>query len=210
MKNIKHEPLIIKMLLFFVLFGGSFFTSEAQVAILGGSNFCSIRSDVAIQNKESITGYHAGAEIQYFPAKGLKKFSLINELILTQKGYQQEYEDNYTFRFTYMALPVLINYSVIPALSVQGGAEFGKLLWTNVKQGKKTYNDFDAGLVLGLTGFDNHRVSIYSRLTYGLSPMLDYELMDEMGNFTGKIKDLHNVCFSLGIKIKLRNEKIVL
>ncbi len=107
-----------------------------------------------------------------------------------------------------MALPILVNYSPISFLSVQGGVELSKLASTNVKYGLDTYNTFDVGLAFGITAFDNRRIGIYSRVTYGLRPMLEYVQMDEMGNFIKEINDIHNFSYSLGIKIKLLNERI--
>jgi hypothetical protein len=122
----------------------------------------------------------------------------------------QQFEEDYDFHLNYLAVPVLINYSPISFLSVHGGVEFSKMISTNIKQGLKTYNTFDVGLVFGFTAFDNKWVSIYSRATYGLLPMLDYVEMDEMGNFTGDIHDIRNLYYSLGIRIKLSNEKVKL
>ena len=184
--------------------------SEAQVSIVYGGNLSTVRNKITLENKESILGYHAGAQIQYYPVKSLKEWSIINEFIFTKKGYKQQFEKDYFSHFNYLSMPVLINYSPISFLSVQGGVELLELFSTNIKKGLKTYNTFDIGWALGFTAFDNRRIGIYSRATYGLLPMLDYVVIDEMGNFVGEKKDLYNVCYSLGIRIKLRNEKIKL
>ena len=208
MKNIK-----INWAFGFVLLLAGFIVpvkSEAQIAVIGGGNLSTVRSEVTLENKEPIFGYHFGYQLQYFPVKSLEKWSVINELIFSRKGYVQQFEEDYDFHFNYLALPVLINYSPISFLSVQGGVEFSKMISTNIKQGLKTYNTFDIGLAFGVTAFDNKWVSIYSRATYGLLPMLDYVGMDEMGNFTGDINDIHNLCYSLGIRVKLSNEKVKL
>ncbi len=208
MKSSKHNWLYS-----FILLSFGFFIpveSEAQVAVIGGGNLSTVRSEVTLENKKAIFGYHFGYQLQYYPVKSLEKWSLINELIFTRKGYMQQFEKDYDFHFNYLAVPVLMNYSPISFLSVQGGVEFSKMISTNIKQGLKTYNTFDVGLVFGITAFDNKRISIYSRVTYGLLPMLDYVEMDEIGNFTGDINDIHNLCYLLGIRIKLSNEKVKL
>lgn len=200
----------LKVLFVYGLFALAATKLNAQIAIQAGGNFCNVKSDVLLENKNSIGAYHFGFGIQYFPVKNFSKLSLVNEFIFTQKGYQQNFSNDYFFRFNYLAFPILVNYSPVPFLSLQGGVELSTLVSTNIKQGMKTYNHFDSGLVAGISAFDNRRFSIYSRVTYGLSSMLDYVLIDEMGNFDGEMKDLHNVCFSLGIKFKLINEKIIL
>lgn len=205
MKRIKNYLFLSILLLAVFLFTEK---ANAQVAIIGGGNLSTVRNDIALQNKESILGYHFGFQLQYYPVKSIEKWSVINEFIFTRKGYLQQFEKDYDFHFNYLAMPVLVNYSPTPFLSVQGGVEFSKMISTNIKQGLKTYNTFDVGLAFGITAFDNKRVSLYSRATYGLLPMLDYVEMDEMGNFVGDIKDIHNVYYSVGIRIKLWNEKI--
>ena len=182
--------------------------ASAQISILGGGNLNTVNSDVELKNKESLIGYHFGSQLQYYPVKKWEKWSLINEFIFIKKGYVQQFEKAYNFHFNYLALPILVNYSPISFLSVQGGVELSKLASTNVKYGLDTYNTFDVGLAFGITAFDNRRIGIYSRVTYGLSPMLEYVQMDEMGNFIKEINDIHNFSYSLGIKIKLLNERI--
>jgi hypothetical protein len=107
-----------------------------------------------------------------------------------------------------LSSPVLINYSLSPQISIQAGVGLSTLISTNIEQGIKTYNDFDLGLALGASCFSNKRISCYSRLTYGLLPMLDYYEIDELGNFKNQIHDLKNICLSIGIKVNLYNEKI--
>jgi len=182
--------------------------STAQIAIFAGGNYSNIRSNVTIENKKPIIGYNLGLSLQYYPFKKFQNLSILNELKLTQNGYQQDFEKRYSFRFNYLSLPVLINYSFSKQISAQAGVELSTLISTNIEQGTKTYNDFDLGLALGVNWFSGRRISCYSRLTYGLLPMLDYYNIDELGNFKNEIHDLKNVSLSVGIKLNLRNEKI--
>jgi hypothetical protein len=147
---------------------------------------------------------------QYYPFKKFQTISVLNELVFTQKGYQQNFGKNYSFRFNYLSVPVLINYNLSNRFSVQTGLELSKLFSTNIEQGTKTYNNIDLGLVLGLNCVCNKRISCFSRFTYGVTPILDYYEIDELGNFGDEIHDLKNICLSVGIKFNLRNEKILL
>jgi hypothetical protein len=182
--------------------------SKAQVAIFAGGNYCSVRNEVFLENKKPITAYNLGVSFQYYPFKRFENISVLNELSFNQKGYQQDLDKNYSFRFNYLTLPILLNYAPFKCFSVQGGIELSQLISTNIEQGTKTYNDFDTGLVFGLSCFEGRRFSLYSRITYGLLPTLDYYAIDELGNFTGEIHDLKNVCLSVGIKFNIYNEKI--
>jgi hypothetical protein len=181
---------------------------NAQIAFVAGGNYSNIRENIPLENKKPIIGYNLGVSFQYYPFKKFQKISLINELELVQKGYQQNFAENYSFRFNYLSFPVLINYSLSTHMSIQAGLELSTLISTTIVQGIKTYNNFDTGLVLGINFFNSKRINGYSRLTYGLLPLLDYYEIDELGNFNNEIHDLKNICFSVGIKANLYNEKI--
>ena len=181
--------------------------SNAQFAVMAGGNYTNVRNNISLENKGPIAGYNFGLSYQYYPFKNSRKISILNELVINQKGYRQDLEKRYSFRFNYLSLPVLVNYSLSKDFAVHTGFELSTLLTTNIEHGLKTYNNFDAGLVFGMSYFESRRLSCYSRFTYGLLPMLDYYDIDELGNFRSEIHDLKNICFSIGIKFNLSNEK---
>lgn len=208
-RDINHiARLIFQVVIFTSLTCLSHLNSNAQIAIIAGGNYSTIRNNVFLENKEPIVGYHFGLSFQYYPFKHIQNLSILNELYFIQKGYQQDIGRNYTFKFNYLSLPILLNYPISKQISLQTGIELSKLIATNIEQGLKTYNDFDLGLVLGVNGFQSKRLSCYSRLTYGLLPILDYYEIDELGNFNNEIHDLKNISLSIGIKFNLYNEKI--
>jgi hypothetical protein len=189
----------------------AFFCHEqlnAQIAIFSGGNYSNIRENIPLENKKPTIGYNLGVSFQYYPFKKFQKISLLNELQLVQKGYQQDFPENYSFIFDYLSFPVLMNYSLSRQISIQAGVELSTLISTNIEQGIKTYNNFDMGLVMGINLFNSKRISGYSRFTYGLIPMLDYYEIDELGNFKNEIHDFKNICLSVGIKVNIYNEKI--
>lgn len=213
MKNfkIKKYPLLSKLsqILIFTVFVMFFSTeSKAQVAVHASANYNNIRSAISLANKEPRLGFSFGLSLQYYPLKKFNKVSLINEINYSLKGYQQNFDRKYDFRFTYLAFPILINYDLSDNVSVYTGVELSELITTNIEQGKETYNNFDLGLVLGLSFLTKSRISFYSRLTYGITPMIDYYEIDELGNFNREIHDLKNICLSIGFKFKIQNEKI--
>jgi hypothetical protein len=193
-----------------ILFSSNFLfsvNSVAQIAVFGGANYCTVRNDVLLKNKKPIIASDLGVSVQYHPLKRIENLSLINELSFSRKGYDQNLEGTYSFRFNYLVLPILINYKLLEPVSVQTGIELSSLLSTSIRQGLKTYNNFDTGLVFGLSFQQGRILSFYLRGVYGLLPMLDYYSFDELGNFTVKIHDLKNMCISVGIKINIYNEK---
>ncbi|WP_163711386.1 outer membrane beta-barrel protein [Mangrovibacterium lignilyticum] len=208
--NINHLRLFFQIAVIISLTFFCHVKSKAQIAFVAGGNYSNIRSNVSLENKKPILGYNFGVSVQYYPFKKFQNISLLNELEFVQKGYQQDFTENYSFRFNYLSFPVLINYSLSTQISIQAGIELSTLISTNIEQGTKTYNNFDTGLALGIICFGEKRISCYSRFTYGLLPMLNYYQIDEIGNFKNEIHDLKNICLSIGIKVNLYNEKILL
>ena len=178
--------------------------SAAQIAFKFGGNYSTIRNDIPLKNIKPILVSDIGASFHYHPFKGIRKWSLINELSFSQKGYQQ---DSYIFRFDYCAFPVMVCYEPVKNFSMNAGIEPSALISTNIKQGMSTYHHFDTGLLLGFNVQKSKIVSFYMRGVYGLMPLLDYYRFDEIGNFTGRIHDLKNISLSFGIKINIFNEK---
>ena len=206
--NINHSRLLFRIVAIISLTFFCHEKSKAQVAYIAGGNYSNIRSNISLENKKPIFGYNLGLSVQYYPFGKWQKISLINEFLLVQKGYQQDFAESYIFKFNYLSFPILVNYSLSNQISIQAGVELSSLVSTNIEQGTKTYNEFDAGLALGVNCFSNKRISCYSRFTYGLLPMLDYYEIDELGNFKNEIHDLKNICLSIGIKVNLINEKV--
>lgn len=207
-----YSPInIINVLIYAGFFGGliAVFSLKAsgQVAFKVGGNYSTVRNEISLKNIKPIYVSEIGASVQYYPLKEFKKWSLINEFCFSQKGYQQNLSQEYTFRFDYCSFPVLINYAPVKHLSFCTGVELSTLLSTNTTEGLKTYNHFDTGLVLGLSIHQGRIFSFYLRGIYGLLPLLDYYKIDEMGNFKGEIHDLKNMCLSLGVKFNVFNEK---
>jgi hypothetical protein len=180
----------------------------AQIAVMGGANYCDVRDNNLLENQKAIVRYQFGISFLYHPFKNMHSISIQNELLLNKKGYQQNLDKNYRFHFNYFSLPVLLNYAPVKNFSINSGVEFSGLFSTNVRQGTKTYHRFDTGLILGFTCLNSKIISFYARATYGLIPLLNYNSFDKLGNFTGEIHDLRNTCFSIGIKIKIFNEEI--
>lgn len=197
------RPIILTGL-YLIFFCGS----QAQIAATGGANYCYVRNNNLLENQKPLITIHYGLSIRYYPIKKLPYVSVQNELIFNQKGYKQELDKNYTFRFDYISLPIIINYAPVKFFSINTGVELSLLYSTNVEQGTKTYNTFDTGLILGITCFEKRRLNLYSRITYGLLPMLNYYSIDKLGNFTGDIHDLKNLCISAGLKLNIYNDEI--
>jgi len=176
---------------------------------MGGMNLSNVMDNHLLDNHEFNLLCHTGASVRVYPFKNTPKFSFETEFLLNVKGYKQHFDSTYIFRSLYCSVPLLARYSLAKNITIDAGVELSRLFSTNIKQGKKTYNNLDIGIILGFTFFENRMINMYSRVTYGLLPMLDYYSFDKLGNFTGNIHDIRNLNISLGIKINSSNEKIL-
>lgn len=193
------------LLIFLVVFT---VRAEAQLAIHSNLAYSNIRNDISIENKEALLGYNYGISIQYYPFRNTEKLSLINELNISRKGYRQKFEEEYEFKFNYLSFPVVLDYSLTDNVSLQTGLEPSWIIDSNVEELKDTYNKFDLALILGASFFNQKRWSLYTRFTYGVLPMLDYQEIDDLGNFKDEVHDLKNISVAIGIKINISNEKV--
>lgn len=182
--------------------------SVAQIYLSTGLNLSKVRDNNLLTNKKFLTGIQMGGGIKYYPTRSIPKLSITNEVLFNGRGYEQQLDEKYKIMFSYLSAPFLLNYNILDELAITGGVEPSLLVSTNLIQGTNTYKRYDLGLVLGASIFDNQRFSLYTRMTYGVIPTLKYEKMDKIGNIVENINDVKNICFTIGFKINLRNEKI--
>lgn len=201
---------LVVLIIVFVLLMSSHNEANAQFAFTGGVNYSFLRTEDIIRNKEKepITSWNVGAYLIWYPISGNDRFSLKNEGYFYTAGYNQQLDNLYRIRFTYFNASVQANYSLHKFISVQTGIYIGGLVKTTPKNILETYNEFDFGFVAGISFFENKRVGVFTRFTYGVMPILTYPKMDEFGNFLGEIKGLKNTNLCLGTFINLYNEKI--
>lgn len=195
-------PLLLTAILCFCCLGASY----AQVKLFAGVNYTGVRNSV-LENEEAIYSWHVGAGVNLAPKKW-DKFSIALNAMLSEKGYKQYADKWYDFDFYYLSFQPVIEFSPVKLLSFEAGVDLSALVDTSVREGLSTYNNFDCGLIFGFTVFNDKRVALYSRVIYGLIPMLSYDRIDALGNFTGEINDLKNTSLLLGIRVNVYHEKI--
>ncbi len=206
MKKIQKVLLILFSAVALIIFFDT--KTKAQIALHSNMSYSKIRNDVSIENKKALLGYNYGIAVQYYPFRNAQKLSVINEFNFSRKGYRQNFEEEYEFKFDYLSFPILVDYSLFHNISLQTGVELSQMIDANIEGWKDTYNKFDLGLVLGTSYYYKKKWSLYIRFTYGVLPILDYYNIDDLGNFNGKIHDLKNISVALGIKFNITNEKI--
>jgi len=192
-----------KNLLFFVFFISISSNGLAQAYAFVGAHQSYVRNHV-LTNASPIYSWHIGGGINLYRNPGWKKVAIHAESSFIQKGYNQHLgTEKFEFRFTYITLQPTLEYKALPYLCIKGGVNLAFLLDTNKEKGTQTYELFDFGLVGGLGFLENKRISLYTQLVYGLSPMLKYYDIDAMGNFNREISDLKNTCFMVGLRVNI-------
>lgn len=181
-----------------------------QVYAFAGIHKSDVRNEVLI-NDSPIYSWHVGGGVNLYPNRNWCKASINLEVAFFQKGYDQNLgTQQFEFRFRYLTWQAALSYPIAEFLSIKGGVNLALLLDTNVKKGMSTYQLFDCGLMGGVEFLENKRIGFYTRVVYGLVPMLKYYDIDAMGNFNGRINDLKNTCFMLGLRVKIYDKKISL
>lgn len=213
MKITKLSFLVV--LLFLVLSSNS---AKAQLGFFIGGNISDVRHDKlllnenGIPNNKPLLGYFTGLSFQFYPFHSQDKISFVIDVLLNRKGYKQQSQDTTFVRsLNYVSLPLQVNYDFTSRFSMNTGVEFSALMLpiTVFKEHDNSYRQSDISLTIGA----NYRVSdecnLFTRLNYGVYPILDYYKIDNIGNIT-PVKDVKNINLMIGVKFNIIYEKIKL
>lgn len=177
-------------------------TSFYEFAAKVGVNYNTIIDKDIIKGKQPIATFKSGVIFKYKPFSSNEKIFFINELLINQKGYAQSLDTNHSVKLTYLTFPFFVGYE-FKGIDTSIGIQYSNLLLTNVKAGKKTYNNNE----LAVAGLINYRLSnsfsLFIESTYGLNSIIDYEKIDRFGNFNGKVRPFNNFQISFGTLIKI-------
>ena len=182
--------------------------SNGQASVIAGWNTSNIRSNVSLGETKPRTNYTGGLSVRLNPFEKAPKINVIFGVEMAEKGYEQVLDKSYNFRFLYLMLPVQLCYSPIEEISFIGGLELSTMAWSNIEYYQETYNTSDIGLSFEVDLFPNKILSLYSRFTYGLIPMINYYDIDQFGNFKSEIKDLKNMNLIIGLKFNMSQETL--
>lgn len=105
--------------LFFLCAPAILLAQGVGVGIKAGVNFANV--DAEDVSTKSITSFHAGV---YANLNLTDKFGVTPELLWT--GYGSEVED-VKFETTYISVPVMLRYKLIPLLHIEAGPQFNFL-----------------------------------------------------------------------------------
>jgi hypothetical protein len=141
-------------------------------------------------------------------AKKIKKLTVAPQLSFSRTGYCVNADKTYPNTFLYHSLALMIGYAPVSSIAIRAGGYGAVLLDTNIKQGGRTYNFTDAGVLASIGFFEHKKMGVYLEGRRGFKPMLDYFVFDESGNFQGRLHDFYNLSLVLGIKFNIGRQPI--
>lgn len=159
-----------------------------------------------------LNSFHGGAD---FRMSLSERFGILASLLYARKGYVGELAwptgpADATWELHYLNLPVVADFRVWKGLSLQGGAEFGRLLSARVKSAGENaeisdfYEEFDLGLVAGLEYRFAKGFFVGARHVFGIYNIQDAELTDETGAIFDDLKSLNSATqVSVGYRFSL-------
>jgi len=188
MKNLLTIILLISGLL---LAGNA--DAQFKWGIKGGVNFSSIKNFgqlIQTESLDSYTGWHAG----FFLQIKIPILAIQADILYSQQGQQftaspNSVSESFNLEQSYILIPVVAKFSLIPVLNLQAGVQYG-ILTTAAINGVKSYDfgppigdvsvadQFTSGdwsLVFGL-GFDISKLMIDARYNLGVSDISDISL----------------------------------
>jgi hypothetical protein len=179
-----------KILLIALIFTVSALSASAQgfkLGVKGGADIHKIDGK-AFKDQFSY-GYHVGgfAQIGLSPKFGIQPevmFSQVN--VDTSEQFSEIYDFNSVskVKLQYLKLPLLLNYSPNPFVTLQAGPQYGILLDNNsslVKNGKDAFTKGDFSM-LGGVQLNISKIKIYGRYAVGLNNINDIDDQDKWKN----------------------------
>lgn len=160
-----------------------------KIGVKGGADIHKLDGQ-AFKDKFSY-GYHLGGFVEI----GLtKKFGIQPEVLFSQVNVDtsEQFSEVYAFnavskvQLKYLKIPVLLNYSPNPFVSLQLGPQFGVLMDQNsslLKNGKDAFAKGDFSMLGGLQ-LNISKIKLYGRYAVGLSNINDIDNKDKWKNQT--------------------------
>lgn len=171
-------------------------------------------------------GFQAGVFVNIPVAE---KFSIQPELLFNQLGSKVEeryyhyasnssfkHSSEYTVNLNYLALPVMVQYNILPQLYVEAGPEFGYLLGGKVKGDDITTMTTGNSTTTSRESYsDDLPMDLYRRFNFGIGVGAGYYFTQNFGvtaRFTAGISNImketdykmRNNAFQVGVAYKFK------
>jgi predicted porin len=183
------------------------FAQKFSFGLKGGANatdFYYSNTPKSLSGGESINNTHK-PEISYeFGAtvrqKLNQRWALNGEVLYTQRKTITNYSNgNYTIKGEYLAIPVFVSYNFYKPLSLDLGAEYSRLIKTNIVYKDQFYDNFNyLSGIIGLKYAFSKNLNAHFRYIHALNKVSAIEWTDFNGVPIGTAK-LYSRTFSLAI-----------
>ena len=164
------------------------------------------------ESAKPLNSFHAGMDAKMSLND---RFAIIASLFYARKGHVGELywpsgPAKASYQLHYLNLPVVADFRIWKGLSIQGGAELGRLLSARLESaGEESeldylYEKFDLGLVVGLEYRLDNGFFISARHVFGIYNIQNFEVIDGTGSVTGELKNRNTATqFSVGYRYSL-------
>jgi len=201
----KAKTYLLAILLMAIAFSQSF----GQVGIMLGPNYSSVRHNNLLENQSGKLNFHYGVNVAFHPFPSTPELSFKTDLMVVTKGYQQNLSgEDFNLNLTFFSFSPMVRYELLEGFHIHTGLELNSLAGSNVKEGLQTYQKSERAVFLGLDLFSNKLFSMYTRASFGLSPMLDYYDIDPIDGIQGRLRDIYSTTILIGLQLNIYNEKI--
>lgn len=183
--------------------------TKAQIGLMMGPNYSSVRHNNILENSQGKINYQYGFNLAFYPISSLPELSLKTDMMVVTKGHQQNLSgENFKTNLTYLSFAPMVRYELANGFHVHSGLELNSLTSSNVNEGLQTYQNSERAVFLGFDVMADKVFSFFLRSSFGLSPMLDYYDIHPIDGIQGSMKDIYSTTVLFGLQINLYNEKI--
>ncbi|WP_373522702.1 hypothetical protein [Aquiflexum sp.] len=193
--------IILSLLAFSQIYG--------QVGLMMGPNYSTVRHSGILENQRGKMNFHYGVNVAFYPFANTPELSFKTDLLVVTKGYQQNLSgEDFNLNLSFLSFAPMVRYELSQGFHFHTGIELNILAGSNVNEGLQTYRNSERAVFLGLDLFSDKYLSIFTRASFGLSPMLDYYDIHPIDGIQGQLRDIYTTTVLIGIQLNIYNEKI--
>lgn len=180
-----------------------------QVGLMMGPNYSNVRHNGILENARGKLNFHYGVNLAFNPFANTPELSFKTDLMVVTKGYQQNFSgEDFNLNLSFLSFAPMVRYELSQGFHFHTGIELNILAGSNVNEGLQTYRNSERAVFLGLDLFSDKYLSIFTRASFGLSPMLDYYDIHPIDGIQSQLKDIYSTTFLIGLQLNIYNEKI--
>jgi hypothetical protein len=193
----------------FLVFSIQITEGFAQIGMMLGTNYSNIRHQDRLAGTRGKVGLNLGVNVEVVPIRSIPNLSLKTDFMIVPKGYNQILDDiKYRVNLQYFVFAPMIKYAFDKDFAVHSGVEFNGFIGSNVEGAEETYRKNEKAFFFGFDLLSSKRLSLYTRASFGLTPVLDYYEIDPIEGITGSFSDLYTTTIMLGLQLNIHHEKI--